>query len=79
MVSSLDGAGYVKNPDMIAFTIGRLVCSKVSSGRVISMDALLMRLQQISSGESDYCPEGISPQMAAAALQYLVAAASRAA
>lgn len=72
MVSQSSSADYVKNPDMVAFTVGRLVCAKVAGGREVSLAALISRLEQIASGESNHRPEGVSPEMAAAALNYLL-------
>lgn len=79
MVGQFGDLDYVTNPDMVAFTVGRLICAKVADGREVSLAALLSRLQQIAGGGSDYRPEGVSPEMAAAALAHLTGAISKAA
>lgn len=66
-----EGADYLKNPDMVALTLGRIVCAKVSLGRAVTVDGLRDRLAQIGQGTSDYFPEGVSPEMALAALSFL--------
>lgn len=79
LIGQFGGADYVRSPDMVAFTIGRLVCAKVAGGREVSLAGLILRLQQIADGTSDYLPEGVSQDMAAAALNHLLSTVSKAA
>ena len=79
MVSQVGSVDYVKNPDMVSFTVGRLVCAKVAGGREVSLAALISRLRRIESGESNHSSEGVSPEMAAAALAHLLASSPKAA
>lgn len=59
---------YTSNPDMIAFTIGRLVLKRVGAGEPTDLTTLSRELVAIASGE---VKGRISPEMAASALDAL--------
>lgn len=62
---------YLNNPDMIAFTIGRVVMAKMTTGRPLSWNTLRARLMHIAEGDTADLPAGVNAEMALAALRYL--------
>lgn len=65
------GPDYLNSPDMVAFTIGRVVMAKMTSGRSLSWNTLRARLRHIAEGETADLPAGVNAEMALAALRYL--------
>lgn len=59
---------FSRSPDMIAFTIGRLVIDRLKSGGDLSLDEIEMDLSRIAMGEQ---PSRITPEMANGALNAL--------
>lgn len=65
------GQTYLESPDMVAFTIGRVVMGKMIAGRPLSWDTLRARLEAIAQGDEVDADAGVHPDMAIAALQYM--------
>lgn len=67
------GPDYLSNPDMVAFTIGRVVMAKMTAGRSLSWNTLRARLMHIAEGDTADLPAGVNAEMALAVLRYLPA------
>ncbi|QLH15296.1 hypothetical protein HYQ43_13945 [Paracoccus pantotrophus] len=67
------GPDYLNSPDMVAFTIGRVVMAKMTAGRPLSWNTLRARLMHIAEGDTVDLPAGVNTEMALAALRYLPA------
>lgn len=65
------GPDYLNSPDMVAFTIGRIVMAKMTAGRSLSWNTLRARLKHIAEGDTVDLPAGVNAEMALAALRYL--------
>lgn len=59
---------YTQNPDMIAFTLGRVVLSQVQSGAPVDLEAILQQLLLIQQSGPR---AGVSPDMARGAHEAL--------
>lgn len=62
---------YLNNPDMVAFTIGRVVMAKMTTGRPLNWTTLRTRLMHIAEGDTADLPAGVNAEMALPALRNL--------
>lgn len=65
MTDGMADSSHTRNPDMVAFTIGRITLGLMASGRPVDMDMIVRQLSHISRNGP---LAGVSPEMAQGAL-----------